>query len=495
MKIMNAASVLAVGVVAASVASGETLTTNFIGDNSFRGNAFDIRVGGSGITLTNLELNLASSSENVSFWYREGTYVGNLGTSDGWTRLDTQTLTTAEPPVGFGRRAEWDIADQAFQANTTYGIIIVSNSTGLAYSNTSSAPGTDAASDANLTIEHGVGLGSTTGFGGEIFTPRTWNGSFIYVVGIGPVAIDALVAATGTAVRLIVVGADGVARDAGQVSIATRNGQTTFTRVADGTGAGNVTISTSGAPGMVGNVYTWAEVTGFRSDTFGSGNGTLGGNGIQIGADIGIGPDMVAGLSLGYSQVNSSDKGFSTDGELTFLQPYFAYRSGAWHGNASLLYGIGSFDQTSLGGDGSADVRLAAVTFEGGYDYALAEGYTLTPTIGLIHVREEVEGTGGTLAGTSDDVTFSQASLGGRITHDGPDGTLFAGFHADYLTQDTDSILAADLLAEDGWTGRVEVGGEMALPNGMALSSSVELSGLGGDMQTVSGGLRVALRF
>lgn len=84
---------------------------------------------------------------------------------------------------------------------------------------------------------------------------------------------------------------------------------------------------------------------------------------------------------------------------------------------------------------------------------------------------------------------------GGRIENLGADGALFAGLHADYLTQDAGQALAADLLSEQGWTARVEVGGEMALSNGMDLSTGVELSGLGGDMRTVSGGVRVALRF
>ncbi len=307
--------------------------------------------------------------------------------------------------------------------------------------------------------------------------------------------IDVLTATTGTSARLVVIGADGVARDAGQVSIAARGDQLTLTRVEDGTGAGDVTASTSGIPGMMGNLYTWAEVTGFRSDSFGSGDGTLGGNGLQIGADIAIGPNMVAGLSLGYSMVTSSDGGTTNEGTLTYLQPYFSYSSGAWSGNASLVYGMGSFDQTTGGATGTADVTLAAVTFEGGYDIALNDAFTLTPTIGLIHGREEVEGTSGTLVGASSEVTFSQASLGARVTHVGPNGTLFAGLHADYLTNETESVLTQDLLANDGWTGRVEVGGEMTLDNGMDLSTSVELSGLGGDMQTVSGALRVALRF
>jgi hypothetical protein len=310
--------------------------------------------------------------------------------------------------------------------------------------------------------------------------------------GGGASGADSVIAAVGSSARLIVIGADGVARDAGQVSIAARNDRIELTRVADGTGAGDVTVSTSGVPGMMGNLYTWAEVTGFRSEDFGSGDGTIGGGGLQIGADIEIGADMVAGVSIGYSQINAEDAGTTTEGNYAYLQPYFAYRSGAWHGSASVILGAGQFEQN--GGADRADVTLAAATFEGGYDYALNDMFTLTPTIGLLHGREEIDGTDGALAGTSSDSAFSQLSLGGRITHSGAQGTLFAGLHADYLTSSASSVLAEDLLQDDGWTGRVEVGGEVALSNGMDLSTSVELSGLGG-MQTVSGGLTVALRF
>ncbi|WP_339982732.1 autotransporter outer membrane beta-barrel domain-containing protein [Gymnodinialimonas ulvae] len=274
---------------------------------------------------------------------------------------------------------------------------------------------------------------------------------------------------------------------------AARNTRIEIARVADGTAAGDVTVSTSGVPGMMDNLYTWAEVTWFRSTEFGPGDGTLSGGGIQIGADIEIGADMVAGLSLGHSRIESENAGTSVAGDYTYLQPYFASRSGAWSGTASLIYGAGSFDVDD--GAGEADVRLAALTFEGGYDYALAPGFTLTPTLGLIYGREEVEGTAGTLAGCDSEVSFSQLSLGGRLTHLGPDGGLFAGLHADYLTNDTESLLTQDLLAEDGWSARVEVGGQTALGSGLNLDISVELSGLGGDMRTVSGGLRIALRF
>ena len=313
--------------------------------------------------------------------------------------------------------------------------------------------------------------------------------------GAGPSQADelaALLAAAGGSARLVMIDAGGVVRDLGEVSLATRNATSDFTLVADGT----VTASSKGtAPGMMGNLYTWVEITGFRTTEEG-GPASIDGTGLQIGADMAIGTDMVAGLSLGYSDISAADGAVSQDGSLVFLQPYFAYRSGAWGGTASLIYGRGDFAQTSAGGDGTADTELLAFTFEGGYDYALSGGYTVTPTLGLIHGRETVEGTGGTLAGAgSETYTFTQTSLGARLTYDMAEGSLFGGLHADYLTQDAGSVLTDGFLSEEGLTGRLELGGSMALSNGLGLTTSVEVSGIGGDTRNVFGGLRVAFTF
>lgn len=498
-KAMGIAAVLAASTAFGGGATAQSLTTTFANNNGASGNAFDLIVGPSGITITGLDVNTSyTSATTLEVWYRSGTYDGNLNSSVGWTQIDSGSVVGA----GSGNPTTWDIADQFLSANTTYGFRVVSPNGGINYTN-----GATTTSDANLTIQTGVGLsynsGNVGGFGGAVFSPRTWNGTVYYVLGntvlAAPGAQDTITAAAGTTGRLIVVGADGIARDAGLVSLATRDDQLTLTRVADstatGSGIGTVTASTSNMPGMIENIYAWAEVTGFYTGDYGSGDGSARGAGLQIGGDIEVGPDMVAGVSLGYSDIDVSDTGTTTEGSYAYLQPYFAMRSGVWHGTASLIYGQGDLDESSGAGDGSAEVTLAALTLEGGYDHALRSDLTLTPTVGLIYGREDVSGTSGTLAGTSSDVTFGQLSLGSRITYTTADGTVFAGLHADYLDNQTDSAVAQDLLAESGWTGRIEFGGEMDLANGMGLSTSVELSGLGGDMQTVSGGLRVEFQF
>ncbi len=307
--------------------------------------------------------------------------------------------------------------------------------------------------------------------------------------------LSALLAASGGAARLVVLDAQGVARDMGTVSLAARDGQLSVAQVA-APGDGDLVLSSkSETPGLVGNVYSWVQITGFDSNAD-TGPSGINGAGFQIGADVAVGTDMVAGLSLGYSDINATDGATSQDGSLTFLQPYFSYRSGQWHGNASLIYGRGKFDQTSAGGDGTGKTELFAATFEGGYDVALRDGFTVTPMIGLIHGRENVRGTGGTLAGAGTArVDFSQASLGARLTYQQAGGTMFAGLHADYLDQDAGAVLTDQFLSENGWTGRIELGGSTDLGRGFGLSTSVDISGLGGSAETIAGGLRVSLSF
>lgn len=302
--------------------------------------------------------------------------------------------------------------------------------------------------------------------------------------------LAAMIEGVGAAVRFVVVDAGGVVQRGADASRVARDAAESFSRLADG----SVTMSSQGAAGLAGGVYSWAEVTGFRSTERNDGAEVINGTGLAIGADIAVGANMIVGASIGFSEINASDTGFSQSGEFVYFQPYLSYQSGALQGDASLIFGSGSFDQTSTGGTGTADVTLTALTFEGGYDMALDGGFVVTPTIGLAHGREEVTGTSGTLT-TTGSSTFSQFSLGSRVEYTGTIGAVFAGLHADYLTQDAGQGIAANVFSDEGWTGRVEVGSTTDMGHGLGLATSVELSGLGGNAQTVSGGVRMAFTF
>ncbi|TAG12876.1 MAG: autotransporter outer membrane beta-barrel domain-containing protein [Rhodobacterales bacterium] len=298
--------------------------------------------------------------------------------------------------------------------------------------------------------------------------------------------LASLVAASSGMDRLAVLDAQRVAREMGALSLALRSA----------VAAGGPTVSTKGAEGgLVGTIHSWAQLTGLDSRAD-QGPGSMTGTGFQVGADVALGADMVAGLSLGHADLTATDGTTRQDGGLTWAQPYAAWNPGSWHGHASLIWGRGSYDQTSAAGTGSGETRLLALTLEGGFDQALGSGLVLTPSVGVITGRQTVTGTGGTLSGAGTTrVEFTQSSLGATLTYQRPAGTVFAGLHADYLDQDSGAVLTEGFLSEEGWTGRLAVGGSMELGSGLGLATSLDLGGLGGTAQTLSGGLHMSLRF
>lgn len=248
------------------------------------------------------------------------------------------------------------------------------------------------------------------------------------------------------------------------------------------------------APGMVGKLFTWAELTGFYAsddDTDRSYRGA----GVQFGADVEISPNLIAGVSIGADTIAAAEGTLSHEGEMYFLQPYLGYRNGDWAGEASLIFGKGSFDQADIGGEGEGDSRVRALTLSGSRDIRL-EDATITPSIGLTVGTQTVEGTGGTLAGSGKtSVDFSQVSVGGRYSRPRGVGALFVGLYADYSQSDAATTEVSDLLVDDGWTGRVEFGGNFLTAAGTGLDTSVEFGGLGGDLTQISGGVKATFRF
>lgn len=312
----------------------------------------------------------------------------------------------------------------------------------------------------------------------------------------GAEELEHLVAALGVTGRVVVVGARNNARSGGQDSLVSRNASPSFARVVNPeSGAVTITQSTQGGPGMIGNVYTWVDVTGFTAEDDTAGR-EYSGYGLQIGADVALSPNMVVGLSIGIQDINATASGFSQSGELRFIQPYLAYSNGAWSADVALMYGHGDYTQTSGGGTGTGEAQLVALSFSGGYDFAIADTTTVTPMISLAHGQERVEGISGTLAGTgTETVQFTEASLGAELRQTISGGELFAGLHADWLETSSETAIVSDLLVDDGWTGRVALGLSSDFGNGLLLDTSLEISGLGGDLQQTSGALRLAFRF
>ncbi len=92
-------------------------------------------------------------------------------------------------------------------------------------------------------------------------------------------------------------------------------------------------------------------------------------------------------------------------------------------------------------------------------------------------------------------MSFTKASIGAELSRSFALGEAFVGLHADWLENSSDNTLVTELLSDDEWTGRLGFGFSTQLESGIELDTSVELAGLGGDLQQASGGLRVAFSF
>jgi hypothetical protein len=267
----------------------------------------------------------------------------------------------------------------------------------------------------------------------------------------------------------------------GQDGLAARNARLSFSDLPEiDPGAMTVTQSTQGTTGLVGNVYTWVDLSGFRAKDDGAAR-SYSGRGLQIGADMEVAVDTFVGLSFGVQDLSASEGANNQTGVLRFVQPYLANSSGAWEGEASLIIGRGDFDQVSGGGTGSGETRLTALTFAGRHNIVVSDVVTLTPTLDLTHGRGRIEGTGGTLVGAgTETVRFTEVSLGAAVSHAIAGGEIFGGLYADWLDTSADTQLVSNLLVDDGWTGRVALGVSTKISGGAFFDTSLQIEGLGG---------------
>ena len=161
-----------------------TLSTLFAGGNG--GNTggavyFDITVGPSDITITDMETNTAEAGAFTMDIYAEpGTYVGNQDNPGFWGAPDATASGT-----GMGANVPSPCTldvPLVLSANTTYAIALVLDAShGHDYTNGDGM--NQSYSNSDVTID----LGSATNvpFTAPIFDPRVWNGSITYDLGGG----------------------------------------------------------------------------------------------------------------------------------------------------------------------------------------------------------------------------------------------------------------------------------------------------------------------
>ncbi len=200
---------LAVLTASAGQVQAATITTLFASNNGGNeGGAvyFDINVlSPDGITIKKLFTNTSESFVlgNMDVYTRSGTSSGFQTSLAGWTLVSSGLGDSA----GKNNPSEFDVTDFSLGVGVT-GIAIVSSSNwGHGYTNGDGTNGFYSNSDLSLTLGSAMNIPFVVG---EIFSPRTWNGTIEYSVSSGAVpeptslaifGIGACVAGIGAARR------------------------------------------------------------------------------------------------------------------------------------------------------------------------------------------------------------------------------------------------------------------------------------------------------
>jgi hypothetical protein len=161
-------------------ASGSSLVTSYVSNNSNKGEMFDI-VATNTITLLCFDLNLiVSSIGSYEIYYKVGSYIGSEMNPTDWILIGSNPSITC---AGFNLPTPMDIPiNIVIPAGQTYGFYItgdnVGQSTGIRYTN--NAGYTIVASDANINISGGIGKAYPFLTN---YNNRSFNGSVHYVLG------------------------------------------------------------------------------------------------------------------------------------------------------------------------------------------------------------------------------------------------------------------------------------------------------------------------
>ena len=159
------------------VARAGMITTTFASNNSFTGNMFDVTTSGNALIITGFDVNLGSvgTPTPISVYYRSGTYVGNETSPAGWILAGTVNVISQ----GTDNMTFVDTADFGIAGSSVTGLYVTVNTNVNAPPYMRYTNGSNTYSNADLTINTGVGLGGLFGSLG-VFNPRTWNGTIHY---------------------------------------------------------------------------------------------------------------------------------------------------------------------------------------------------------------------------------------------------------------------------------------------------------------------------
>ncbi len=136
---------------------------------------FDLAVATNPLVVTSLDVNLNPGNYTLSLYKKSGTWVGSETNSGAWTLVGTLTGVTSS---GLNLPTPADFPDFVIPANSTTALYVTTPTGGMEYTDGTQV-GNVAASNADLQILQGCGIGYPFGVDG-VYTPRIWNGTIHY---------------------------------------------------------------------------------------------------------------------------------------------------------------------------------------------------------------------------------------------------------------------------------------------------------------------------
>ncbi len=126
----------------------------------------------------------------------------------------------------------------------------------------------------------------------------------------------------------------------------------------------------------------------------------------------------------------------------------------------------------------------------------MGDNIVATPMGSVRYGEEKVTGRTGVLvdAGTAT-LDYNEASLGVRWTdYSQSNVAYYFGVHADYVSVDDTTVLT-DGFDPNGLSGRLEIGGDIAISDTGNLSAGFEFGGIGSELAEVNGHVKFSFKF
>ena len=359
-------------------ATNSLLTTLVGGNGCTNGNMFNITTGTNPITLTSFDIiPNATGVQNVSVYYRVGTYVGNETIPGAWTLLGTYVVNGVDKTL-----INMPVASLSIPASSTYGIYINYNA---AYSN-----GTNTYSNSDITINTGAGLCAAFG---SVTASRTFNGRVYYqlnlpltyswtpATGLNFTTIfNPQASPTSTQTYTVTATSNGCT-SAGDSVVVTVNSVPTTTITNP---SGNVCANSVIAVNVTGSASTYTWTSSVANTLYSNSTGsTLYVPGTNI-AIIYVKTSSTATITA----TGSNALGCSSTSTVTFTVSTKTFSGGLWtpggpplnNGTENLVFASGTYNL--LTGTGlsacSCTVSGATVTFNAGQSLSLVNGLTVT---------------------------------------------------------------------------------------------------------------------